>query len=242
MKNAVKRLVDATIAPLVAHIWRGIAAEPRLVAAELSVVRETMRRAVADSADYADSRMSRALCLRNIKKLWSHAFAARTAGGLIAEFGVWTGTSIAYFASLTKETIYGFDSFEGLREDWIGWENPKGTFSLGGTLPDVPANVTLVKGWFDETLPSFLHQHSEPFSFVHIDCDTYEATTIVLKLAGDRLQKGTVIVFDEYFGYRGWREGEFKAWQEFVAARGLHYDYLAFSDYAVSLVITSLGP
>ena len=57
-------------------------------------------------------------------------------------------------------------------------------------------------------------------------------------MASDRFQKGTVIVFDEYFGYRGWREGEFKAWQEFVAARGLRYEYLAFSDYAVSLIVT----
>jgi hypothetical protein len=238
MKNAIKRLVDETILPLVAYVWRTIAAEPRLIASELSIVRETIRRAVADSADYADSHMAQALCLRNIQKLWGHAFDARTPGGLIAEFGVWTGTSIGFFAALTGETVYGFDSFEGLREDWKGWENPKGAFSLHGELPQVAANVKLVKGWFDDSLPPFLHAHAEPFSFVHIDCDTYEATATVLSLAGDRLQKGTVVVFDEYFGYRGWRAGEFKAWQEFVAARGLRYEYLAFSDYAVSLVIS----
>jgi hypothetical protein len=138
---------------------------------------------------------------------------------------------------LTDQAIYGFDSFEGLREDWKGWENPKGTFSLHGALPQVPANVRLIKGCFDETLPSFLREHPEPFGFVHIDCDTYEATAVVLQLAGDRFQKGTVVVFDEYFGYRGWRMGEFKAWQEFVAARGLSYKYLAYGDYAVSVMI-----
>jgi len=238
MKNAIKRLVDAALVPLVAHVWRTIAAEPRLVASELSVVRETIRRAVADSADHADSHMPQALCLRNIQKLWRHAFERCAPGGLIAEFGVWTGTSIGFFASLTSETVYGFDSFEGLREDWKGWENPKGAFSLHGELPQVPANVKLLKGWFDDTLPPFLREHPEPFSFVHIDCDTYEATANVLNLAGDRFQKGTVVVFDEYFGYRGWRMGEFKAWQEFVSARGLPYEYLAFSDYAVSVLIT----
>jgi hypothetical protein len=96
----------------------------------------------------------------------------------------------------------------------------------------------LIKGWFDETLPPFLREHPEPFSFVHIDCDTYEATSIVLSAAEGRFRKGTVVVFDEYFGYRGWRMGEFKAWQQFVAARGLSYEYLAFHFQAVSLVVT----
>jgi hypothetical protein len=238
MNNVIKRLIDAAIVPPVAYIWRKMASEPRLTVPALGVVHETIRRAVADSADYADSHMAHALCLRSIEKLWRHAFGVRAAGGLIVEFGVWVGTSISFFASLTGDTVYGLDSFEGLREDWKGWENPKGAFSLHGKLPQVPANVKLVKGWFDESLPSFLREHPEVFSFVHIDCDTYEATAIVLKLASDRFRKGTVVVFDEYFGYRGWRAGEFKAWQEFVAAHGLSYEYLAFSDYAVSLVMT----
>lgn len=238
MKAALKRFADAAIVVPVTYIWRRISAEPRLISAELSVVRETMLRAVADAADYADSRMATALCLRSIEKLWRHAFDARNKAGLVVEFGVWTGRSIRFFSTLTSETIYGFDSFAGLREDWKGWENPKGTFDLHGAPPQVPANVDLIKGWFNETLPSFLQEHEQPFSFVHIDCDTYEATATILKTAGDRFQNGTVVVFDEYFGYRGWREGEFKAWQEFVAARGLGYQYLAFSDYAVSLIIT----
>jgi hypothetical protein len=238
MKNGIKRFVDSVIVPVVAHIWRKIGAEPRLIVPTLSVVHETIQRAVSDSADYAESQMARALCLRSIEKLWRHAFGARSADGLLVEFGVWTGTSITFLASLTEQTIYGLDSFEGLREDWQGWENPKGTFNLQGALPVVPPNVRLIKGWFDETLPSFLREHPEPFSFVHIDCDTYEATAVILKMAGDRFRQGTVVVFDEYFGYRGWRMGEFKAWQEFVAARALNYEYLAFSDYAVSLIVT----
>jgi hypothetical protein len=236
MKKLTKRLVDATLIPLVTYISLKIS--NRLTASTHSVVRETIRRAVADSTDYADSHMPQALCFSDIKALWHHAFAARVASGLVTEFGVWRGRSISFFASLSKEMIYGFDSFEGLREDWKGWDLPKGSFDLGGVLPPVPANVTLIKGWFDETLPPFLREHPEPFSFVHIDCDTYEAASIVLSTARDHFQKGTVIVFDEYFGYRGWRMGEFKAWQQFVAARGLSYEYLAFHDKAVSLVVT----
>jgi hypothetical protein len=244
MKSAIKRLVDATIVPLVVHIWRKTSAESvlndvmyesmrRAVSDVLNDVGyESMRRAVSDSADYVESYMAQTFYMHTIEKLRHHAFDARTPGGLIVEFGVWTGRSITFLASLTGQTIYGFDSFEGLREDWAA-ASPRGTFDLHGTPPEVPANVKLIKGWFDETLPKFLSEHPESFSFVHIDCDTYEATSIVLKIAGSRFVKGTVVVFDEYFGYRGWRMGEFKAWQEFVAARGLAYKYLAFSRMAV---------
>lgn len=238
MKKLAKRLVDAAVIPFVRYISLKILKQPRLIVSAHTVVHETVRRAVADSADYADSRMSQALCFSDIKALWCHAFAARLASGSVVEFGVWRGQSISFFASLTKEMIYGFDSFEGLREDWKGWENPKGTFNVYGVLPPVPANVTLIKGWFDETLPTFLREHPEPFSFVHIDCDTYEAAVSVFGTAGDRFRKGTVVVFDEYFGYRGWRMGEFRAWQEFVNARKLSYKYLGFSNEQVSLVVT----
>jgi hypothetical protein len=62
--------------------------------------------------------------------------------------------------------VYGFDSFEGLPEDWaIGVMNGKEdtdrfirgkTFDLRGNLPVVRPNVRLLKGWFDKTLPEFL--------------------------------------------------------------------------------------
>jgi len=155
---------------------------------------------------------------------------------MAAEFGVWKGQSINHIAKrLSPDIVYGFDSFEGLREDWSGWSEPKGTFSLGGKLPKVRSNVRLVKGWFDQTLPSFLQANALPFAIVHLDSDTYEAAKTVLELISSRITEGTVIIFDEYFGYRGWRGGEFKAWQELVAATGFRYEYLAFSTQAVSV-------
>ena len=217
---------------------RGDSATQDGAASRCSVTNEVLRRAISDSADYAESHMREALCIRGAKdELWRHAFARRTPGGLIVEFGVFRGGSIRFFASLTQETIYGFDSFEGLREDWKGWAARKGTFDMGGVLPRVPANVALFKGWFDQTLPDFLRARGEPFSLVHVDCDTYEATSTVLALVVDRLRPGTVIVFDEYFGYRGWREGEWKAWQEFVSARSIGYRYLAFHEQAAALLL-----
>lgn len=236
MKKFVKRLVDAAIVPVVEYALTRVCADA--APSQYSVSDEVLRRAVADSADYADSHMREALSIRGAKEeLWRYAFGQRMAGGSIVEFGVFEGASIRALASLTKEHVYGFDSFEGLKEDWKGWAARKGTFDLGGAMPNVPPNVTLLKGWFEETLPQFLREHPEPFSFVHVDCDTCEAAQTILALAGDRFRPGTVVVFDEYFGYRGWREGEWKAWQEFVAAQGKRYRYLAFHDQAVALVV-----
>lgn len=239
MKKLAKRVVDASLVPLTKYIFSRIHGEQGTSFPSTSVVDEVHRRAISDSADYAESHMNEALCIRgDTEHLLRHAFAARAPGGLVVEFGVFEGQSIRFLASLTSETIYGFDSFRGLREDWKGWAAAKGTFDMGGVAPRVPANVSLIEGWFDETLPVFLRENAEPFSFVHIDCDTCEAASVVLCTAADRFRPGTVIVFDEYFGYRGWRMGEWKAWQEFVAGRGVAYKYVAFHDRAVALILT----
>ena len=52
------------------------------------------------------------------------------------EFGVYVGTSINLFSKILKDLkIYGFDSFEGLTEDWSGNIKSKGDFSLGKKIP-----------------------------------------------------------------------------------------------------------
>jgi hypothetical protein len=43
------------------------------------------------------------------------------------------------------------------------------------------------------------------------------------------LLEGTVIVFDEYFNYPGWQQGEFKALAEFIDSHErLGYDYIGY--------------
>ena len=51
------------------------------------------------------------------------------------EFGVHVGTTINFFSNYVNK-IYGFDSFEGLREDWYGTTSPKGRFNLNKKLPN----------------------------------------------------------------------------------------------------------
>ena len=97
-------------------------------------------------------------------------------------------------------------------------------------MPKVLPNVTLIKGWFDETVPKFLSQRpDEPIAFMHLGADTYETTTLLLDLLQQRIRSGTVIVFDEYHGFPNWTNGEFKAWQEFRAKHNVSCRYLGFS-------------
>ena len=222
----------------VIRILNYVAANVRWSGPNVSVIQEVERLAVEDSAQYANSHMKDALYFKTKESLWDFVFEKMEYTGLFAEFGVHKGYSINYFAKkICRESkvIYGFDSFEGLKEDWKGANLKKGTFNVGGSMPKVEPNVTLTKGWFDASVPIFLSQNKEHFSFIHIDSDTYEAARTLLQLLGDRIHSGCFIIFDEYFGYRGWREGEYKAWQEFVRGRGINYEYLGFSHIQVAV-------
>jgi hypothetical protein len=233
LKRCARRLLDGVGVPLVQHVADRIPST--------TVLRELERRTAGECADYVESRMPRALQFGDRRDLWDHAVRVSGRGGLFAEFGVWKGRSINHIAGrIRPSVIYGFDSFEGLQEDWAGWTEAKGAFDLKGKPPRVEPNVRLVTGRFEETLPGFLSGNPLAFSFVHIDCDTHEAAKTVLGLIGPRIQVGTVLVFDEYFGYRGWRIGEYAAWQDFVREHRVTYEYLAFSTQPVSLRVTSI--
>lgn len=236
MSNRLKRMgryiLDRSIVPAL-HYTIAQALPGGLEPTLYSLAR---RKAMETSLQYADAKMSCALMFKTRALLWDYALNKISVTGTCAEFGVWKGESINHFARKLS-MIYGFDSFEGLKEDWKGFDRPKGSFDLQGKLPKVAENVHLIKGWFNDTVPSFLARCPEPFAFVHIDCDTFDATEIVLSLIGPHLVPRTVLVFDEYFGYRGWEAGEFKAWSDYVRRTGTEYEYLGFSSQQVVLQI-----
>ena len=158
--------------------------------------------------------------------------------GVILEFGVFEGTSINYFANkLPGHKIYGFDSFKGLKEDWNGTQHLAGMFDRKGKLPRVESNVILVDGWFDETLPSFIENNKDDFCFIHFDADTYKSTKFLLGQLANKIKANSILVFDEYIGFPGWRHGEYKAWQEFVKYSNIKYEYLAFSNQQVAIIV-----
>lgn len=155
--------------------------------------------------------------------------------GLVLEFGVRFGNSIHMLAELFPQAVHGFDSFEGLPDEWH--HEPKGSYSTKGVIPIVPENVQLHAGWFDQTLPAFLAQHAGPVKFINVDCDIYSSTKTVLDLLAPRMQVGTVIVFDEYIGNAHWREDEHKAFQEAVTRYGWQYEYLCFSFFTKQVAV-----
>ena len=196
-----------------------------------NIERELQNIALNETARFVMEKMAGVPSFPNDFALLKHAWEQvdKTREGLVCEFGVWRGTTINYLASLTSQTIYGFDSFEGLPERWRdGFE--AGRFRVS-RLPKVRSNVKLLKGWFNQSLPPFLSAHPQPALFLHVDCDSYSSTKTVLDLFQSRIVPGTVLVFDEYFNYPGWQYGEAKAFDELIAATGLKYEWLGYCRY-----------
>lgn len=199
--------------------------------------------ATQESITYIKKNMNNALCFTHDPGvLFDYALPKIKNDGLILEFGVRKGKTIKEIAVRKKNRIcHGFDSFEGLPEDWSGQPYPKGSYSEKGKIPIVPKNVQIHKGWFNDTLPTFLKKHQEMVDFIHFDCDLYSSTKTILKLLGNRITKGTILIFDEYFNYPTWQRHEFKAFQEFVKEKNVAYDYLAFtSKSAVCIKINNI--
>jgi len=165
-------------------------------------------------------------------------------GALYLEFGCLTGATLNVIARLLPdETIYGFDSFEGLPEDW-GPSFRKGHFATD-KRPRLVENARLVEGWFDRTLKPFLKEHSGKVAFAHIDSDVYGSAKYVLDTLAwhRRLHKGTVIQFDEIFAEKNglWYTSEYDALTEFDAARRLEYEWIGWAGESAALRIKSIS-
>ena len=143
------------------------------------------------------------------------------------EFGVASGKSINYISGFTKEKVYGFDSFEGLPEDWREGYG-KGKFSSDGNLPAVNENVVLIKGWFNETLPAFIREQNKKVSFIHVDCDLYSSTKYIFDTLKPYMDTDCVVIFDELVNYSGFdgETGELKAFYEFITENKVDYEWV----------------
>ena len=207
---------------------------------KLHPMRERRYRALSASVDYIESHMPEAIGFETGRRLLEFSLQQTSVEGYFMEFGVYKGATIRHLAKLRPNTAFhGFDSFEGLPEAWGGFNLDKSAFDLGGRLPQAPANVSLHKGWFRESLPAWGVKNPGPVAFMHIDCDLYSSTMDILRALADRFQPGTVVVFDEYFNYPGWENHEFKAWHEFVKERGIQYEYIGFARQQAAMRITS---
>ena len=196
----------------------------------LEMLAERARRAARDTYDFADTEMKGAVFNADqFAVIESRKADIGQAGKNILDLGVYKGASTRALARIfPSHTIHGFDSFEGLPEDWS--HVLKGAFGeVKGALPDMPGNVRLYKGWFDDTLPVWAKQNEgTPITLLRVDCDIYSSTKTIFDVLGGFLESGSWICFDELIGYYGWREHEHKAFMEFIARTGFRYEYVAY--------------
>ena len=150
------------------------------------------------------------------------------------EFGVYQGTSANYFSKYVKK-LYAFDGFQGLKEDWLGTNQMKGSVDLNKKVPKLNSNVEPIVGWAEETIGDFLAKHNPKINFVHFDMDTYKSTKLVLEKIRPFLNKDAVIIFDNIYNYYGWENGEYKALNEIFKEDD--FDYKAFNILGKQIVI-----
>jgi hypothetical protein len=138
LKNAVQKILCAVLEVIDFPILH-----PR---------RELLRRAINETVDYISAHGAGALAMDTAKDVLQRALGeVRRVPGHLLEFGVFKGATINFIAKRFPERkIWGFDSFEGLPEEWSGNAS---MFNAGGKLPSVRSNVSLVRGWFNESLP-----------------------------------------------------------------------------------------
>jgi len=137
-------------------------------------------------------------------------------GGYVLEFGVGAGYSLQTIATAVQRNVYGFDSFEGLPENWA--ITPHVIFAKGSFKYDPPdiVNTVLVPGWFEDSIPQWKEQNAGPIAFIHIDSDLYSSCITILAELNDQIIPGTILLFDELLEYHNWEEGEWKALQEWL--------------------------
>lgn len=144
--------------------------------------------------------------------LLRHTLKTYKPAGTALEFGVGKGESLSIIAA--HMPAIGFDSFQGLPEDWRD-EFPQGSFRHD---PPIIDNSRLVIGEYKDTLHISAPVLPDHIGLIHIDCDLYSSTQTVLAQLADHIQPGCFIVFDEWHGYDGCEQHEQRAWREHTQA------------------------
>jgi O-methyltransferase len=155
--------------------------------------------------------------------------------GCYVECGTWAGgLSFAMMDALPQITEFHlFDSFEGLPEptqaDGKEAFDPTNLWHDGNkadfanfmqALRDTGhRNVTVQKGWFEDTLPGF--RPKDPVAILRLDGDWYESTMTCLKYLYGLVSEGGLIIVDDY--------------DDWVGCRKALHDFLSESDASESI-------
>jgi len=164
---------------------------------------------------------------------------AAAPGCLIAECGVYRGSTLLGMAHklaamrVPDYRLVGFDSFEGFPEPVPQDALPDGQYharAVKGVFADTSheylsrkvrslgfdKSITLVKGYFEHTLPAW---RDHQFDVVHLDVDLYQSYMTCLDFFYPRTRPGGYIVFDEYDFSAGVYPGAQKAIDSFLAGK-----------------------
>ena len=153
------------------------------------------------------------------------------------EFGVWMGDSFRYLIDHFQHGI-GFDTFNGLPEDWHGL--PRGSYTSFGEVPNILGGEFVV-GEFKDTLPVFFASRRPKAGLMNFDADLYSSTITALTEASPVIDESTVLVFDEFIVNRNWEQDEYRALEEFCRERGASYEVLAASLFIKQVVCKLTG-
>lgn len=135
-----------------------------------------------------------------------------------------------------ERNIIGIDSFEGLPENdhcrWTTEKNFKNNhswhpfLSIGSsiTVDDIyklfnfyKMDTPIIINDLFKNSKEKLDKICNKVALIHIDCDLYESTLDALELVKDKIQNGTIILFDDWFNYKAdENKGEQKAFKEFL--------------------------
>lgn len=183
----------------------------------------------------------------NINNLICLLERTRDLDGEIAECGVYRGATLIPLAVYVtqqgiKKSIHGFDSFEGFDHSIVadmrlggadieckqpGGMNETSYELVAGKIRTFRLkNVQLHKGFFADSLQECSHLS---FSFVHLDCDAYNAYLECMKFFYPRLVRGGIILLDEY-NDPPW-PGCNKAVDEYLAGRPERLQVIANDNY-----------
>ena len=142
--------------------------------------------------------------------------------GCVVECGTWRGGMIAGIADMlgSSRSYFLFDSFEGLPEAVeidglaaLAWQKDKDgpnyfdnctasaetaakAMSLSGAK-----QYQLIKGWFRNTLPSFVPP--EPIALLRLDADWYDSTMACLENLHPHMAPDGIILVDDYYTWDG---------------------------------------
>ncbi|MFQ5714595.1 MAG: TylF/MycF/NovP-related O-methyltransferase [Candidatus Scalinduaceae bacterium] len=182
---------------------------------------------------------------REVKDVLQRAFtfaSSNLVSGDYYEFGIYNGRSFLFAlreaAKRPQRNIhcYGFDSFKGLselhpvhdgnkdditgRQKWVKGDYACSKDDLVAKLCENKisnSSYTLIEGFYEDSLTKSLQEKMGKTAIVHIDCDLYEPTKKVLWFIKPLLQDGTILIFDDYYCFKGNKnKGEARAFSEFL--------------------------